>query len=77
MASKQLEEFNTLFEELTGIAPENAEVNQDGWLFIPPEVDFGNKDREKRIRLSQLNDNKWKNHIVDDSYAGWWIKPPM
>lgn len=72
-----MEEFNSLFEELTGIKPENAKRGEDGYLFVPPEINLGEKDRKKRRRLSELNGEAWRNHIVNDEYAGWWIGTPF
>ena len=72
-----IEEFNTLFEELTGIKPENAKKGEDGFLFVPPEVNLGEKDPQKRGRLAELNGDNWRNHLVNDEYAGWWIGTPL
>ncbi len=71
------EEFNTLFEELTGIRPQDAKKDEDGFLFVPPEVQLGEKDTNKRKRLSELNGYEWRNHIVNDEYSGWWVGTPM
>ena len=72
-----MEEFNSLFEELTGIKPENAKRGENGYLFVPPEINLGKKDRKKRRRLSELNGEAWRNHIVNDKYSGWWVGTPM
>lgn len=68
--------FNRLFEKLTGIHPDNAIKGEDGYLFIPPESNLTKKSRIERLWLSNLADDKWRNHIVDGEYAGWWICPP-
>lgn len=70
------EEFDALFQELTGIPVADAQVGEDGFLFIPPETNLEKKDRLKRSRISELANEEWRNNIVDDNYAGWWIKPP-
>lgn len=75
---KYLQEFNHLFTELSGINPEDAIKGEDGFLFIPPETKLGEKDEQKRSRISELaGPNGWRNHLVNDNYAGWWIRPPM
>lgn len=72
------EEFNQLFEELTGIKPENAVKGEDLFLFIPPEAKLSEKDENKRKRLTELaGPNGWRNHLVNNEYAGWWIRPPL
>ncbi len=74
---KETEEFDQLFEELTGIKPNDAKVGEDGFLFIPPEVKLGDKDDKKRERIGNLAGyDGWRNHIVNDEYAGWWIRRP-
>ena len=75
---KYIAEFNQLFEELTGIKPENATKGDDGFYFIPPETKFDEKDHNKRKRLSYLSGpNGWRNHLINDNYAGWWVLSPM
>ncbi len=72
-----MKEFNSLFEELTGIKPEDAKKGEDGYLFVPLEVKLGETDKKKRSRLSELNGDAWRNHLVNDEYAGWWIGTPL
>lgn len=74
---KETKEFDELFEELTGMKPDDATVGEDGFLFITSETNLGNKDRAKRKRISDLAGyNGWRNHVVNDEYAGWWIRKP-
>src|SRR4051812_17102327 len=75
---KYITEFDQLFEELTGIKPENAIKGEDGFYFIPPEINLREKDDEKRKRITYLaGPNGWRNHLVNDEYAGWWILSPI
>ena len=70
-------EFDALFLELTGIDPDTAGTNDEGFLFVPPTVPLGEEDSQQRGRISDLaGPNGWKNHLVDDEYAGWWIRRP-
>ena len=70
------EEFESLFKELTNMSLNEAQVGEDGFVFVPPEVKLGEKDSVKRLRISELANHQWRNNLVDDDYAGWWIKPP-
>ncbi|MEA3249376.1 MAG: hypothetical protein U9Q03_03400 [Patescibacteria group bacterium] len=71
------EEFDILFEVLTGFHPTDAEVGEDGFLFIPPETGLGDKPREWRECISELaGPHGWRNNLVNDDYAGWWIRRP-
>lgn len=71
-------EFDMLFESITGIHPDNAQVGDDGFLFVPPSSNLEEKSIEQRTRISELaGPNGWRNHIVNDEYAGWWIKRPI
>ena len=70
------EEFDFLFKELAGISVTEAQVREDGFIFIPFESRLGEKDAQKRLRLSELANHQWSNHLLNDNYAGWWIKPP-
>lgn len=70
-------EFDRLFQEITGINPNEAEVGADGFLFVPLSANIGEKPIEPRMRISALaGHNGWRNHLVDDEYAGWWIRRP-
>jgi hypothetical protein len=70
-------EFDDLFNKITGIKADDALVGEDGFIFIPPEADLENKSREDRDRIAELaGECGWRNHIVDDQYAGWWIRRP-
>ncbi len=66
-------EFESLFEELTGGKFESALQSPDGWVFIPPEANLSSKDPDKRARIGG---HGWRNRLVADQYAGWWVKAP-
>jgi len=71
------ERFDSLFQELTGIAVSAAESKGGCFLFIPPEVDLGSKPRGKRIMIGELaGPGGWHNHVVDNQYTGWYIRRP-
>ncbi|OGZ05939.1 MAG: hypothetical protein A2845_04015 [Candidatus Lloydbacteria bacterium RIFCSPHIGHO2_01_FULL_49_22] len=73
------EEFDALLLLLTGMVPSDAEVSADGFLFIPPNaMKMDNaSSRFLRVRITELaGPNGWRNHLVDDKYAGWWIRRP-
>ncbi len=72
-------EFDELFRLLTGIHPDSAQIGDDGFLFIPPSAMKMDDDETcpLRGRISDLSGpNGWRNHLVDDNYAGWWIRRP-
>lgn len=64
--------FAELFFKVTGIRLTETTRNEEGWFFIPPTVKLGEKDAEERTALGKFG---WKNHIENDEYAGWWVKP--
>lgn len=65
-------EFSDLFYKVTGLRAEVAAQNEDGWVFIPPSVKLGEENQQERKLLSK---DGWKNHLVEDEAAGWWVKP--
>lgn len=70
-------EFDSIFYLLTDIDPDDSKINGDCYLFVPPTVDLSNRPRNLRMRISNLSGpNGWQNHLVNDEYAGWWIKRP-
>lgn len=67
-----MKEFDSLFEELTGVKPENAK-KEDGYLFIPPESNFHENDKYKKRRLSEIANASPKGNKQE----GWWIRNPL
>lgn len=72
MTQMYLPRFKELFLDLTGLDAEKAQVGEDGWLFVPYDANLAEKGHSEREILSVLG---WRNHHVDNEYAGWWVKP--
>lgn len=71
------EQFDELFLELTDKHPDRAFVGQDGFLFISPTAKLPQKPLALRSRITALaGPNGWRNHVVDGTFAGWWIRRP-
>lgn len=69
------EKFDKLFEKITGVHPDQAHTNEDGWLFMQPRTkEESEETREELTRLA--GPSGWKNNLVDDEYEGYWIKRP-
>ncbi|MFH0779425.1 MAG: hypothetical protein V1928_01030 [Parcubacteria group bacterium] len=67
--------FDELFEQVAGIKPDEAETNEEGMLFIPPKTREANPKIRKEL-TDLAGPNGWKNHLVNDEYAGYWIRRP-
>lgn len=72
MTQAYLPQFVELFQNLTGLNIDDVQIGEDGWLFVPPEVNLKTKDRPKREVVGLLGS---RNHVINDEYAGWWINP--
>lgn len=77
LSKSRREMFDELFLELTGKHPDRAFVGEDGFLFISPTTNLSQKPLALRSRITALaGPNGWRNHLIDDKYAGWWIRRP-
>lgn len=72
MNQTYIQRFAELFLSLTGIKVEDAMVGDDGWLFVPPEMNMDEKYKYDRETIKALG---WREHLVDGKPAGWWVKP--
>lgn len=72
MKQAYIQRFVELFLDLTGIKVTDAKVGEDGWLFVPPEINMDEKYKYDRETIKALG---WREHLVDGKIAGWWVKP--
>ena len=74
---KAIVTFDVLFKKLTGMHPDDAQVGEDGFIFIPFSEDISqNFEKETRLISELAGPNGWRNHLVNGEYAGWWIRRP-
>lgn len=72
MKQAYIKRFAELFFNLTGIKAEDAIVGEDGWLLVPLEINTDEKYKYDRETIKALG---WREHLVGDILAGWWVKP--
>ncbi len=72
MNQAYIQRFAELFLSLTGIRAEDAIVGDDGWVFVPPEMNMDEKLKYARETIKALG---WREHLEDDKLVGWWVKP--
>lgn len=72
MAQLYIQRFVELFLNLTGINAEEAKTDEEGWLFVPFEINTDEKYKYDRETIKALG---WRDHLVNGGLAGWWVKP--